>query len=502
MINNILGHDPNSSDPIPDEIVNWMDAMIRQMAEEAIDKKNIELYEVDHGTETGYRVKISDTRKRVIDNIGYNLIAELPILEQWIEDNDLGFLYSGNTSKYKELSIGYVRGDEYFDMDLEASTDESFIHDYVVWLNGDTATWDLDPLEEKWYALEDAEGNLHVATAEDYQGYTLVPTVMDSGLLDDYDDPIMYMTALFFDGEDLVSFMMIEDGSYRPIQDEDLKKTLVLTPCMVLEGMFSNYYGPISDEFVITPENINDIKLKFVDIDDIKDIADTTGDGNKLTKQVVVTDIYGTMIGLEDMIENPTGYLTDINLATVLNDEYTGEELSPRVVYQGKILKEGVDYKMIKWDNDTIFKDIGKYGFALEGMGDFVGTLIAEYYITEPAPQYLITNGANATWQKGSGRTCDFTFKRNFDDDQTYSLFKGIKVDGKDVDASNYTYEKGSVIIHLKASYLETLAARDHSIVAEFADGQSKAIRFTIKAKENQNDSGNKTYKLPLTGIE
>lgn len=454
-----------------------------------------------HAKGNGYRLVISDIKKRVIDNAGYNLVAELPVLEQFIEDNGLGWMFPEGSTKDKELSIGYIRGSELFDMDMDDIASDDFIPKYINWLNNDNTTWDLDALEEKWYALEDAEGNLHATVVEEYQGFHLVPTAMDSGELDAYGDPIVYMTALFFDDEDLVSFMMVEDGAYHPVQAEDLKKDLVLTPCMILESLASNIYAPISTPFTITPENIGQIKLKFKDINEIPDIADTTGDGKKLTKQVVITDIYNVKINLQELLDRPTGELTHIDAAVVLNDEYTGEELNPRVVCDGKTLKEGVDYKLTKWADETAFKDIGNYSFLLEGMGDFIGNTIAEYKITPPSPRYIILNGANASWQKGSGRSCDFLFKRNFEDEKTYDLFKGIQIDSKDVDASNYTYEKGSVLIHLKSSYLETLSVGDHSIVAVFADGQSKATRFTIRAKDKQEES-RKTYILPLTGIE
>ena len=269
----------------------------------------------------------------------------------------------------------------------------------------------------------------------------------------------------------------------------------------IFGGISSN--GEIKKmEDIVKEDNIDQIKLRMSDIDDIPDISDTTGDGKKLTKQIVLTDIYNIMINLDELIDKPAGYLTGIKLATVPDDEYTGEELTPRIVYDGKTLVEGVDYKLMKWSDDTIFKEIGDYSFIIDGIGDFAGSSIVEYHITPPAPRYLIVDGANAIWQKGSTKTCDFRFKRNFDDEKTYELFKGIKVDGKDADETNYSYEKGSVLIHLKPSYLQKLSTGDHSIIAFFEDAQSNAFRFTIKAKENKQDDPVKPYVLPLTGIE
>ena len=492
---------------------DWMDDTIRQMAQEAIAKKNIELYEVKKEAGAGYRIRINDTKKRVIDNVSYNIIAELPILENWIEENGVGWMFMGPAHTQKELSIGMISGSEVFDMDLDSISQEDFTEEYIKWLNNDTAVWDLDALDEKWYALKDAEGRLHVVYMEMYNGYYLIPTSIETGRYDEYGDPIIEMVALFFVPDeasntfDLSWFMIKEEGVYRPVQAKDLKRDLTLTPCMIVEGFVSNYYAPISTEFTITAgkdgNNTDQIKLMFTDIENIpdSDIEDTTGDGKKLTKQIIITDIYGTQINITDMMENPDGYLTDIKLVTVLDDEYTGHEMSPRIVYDGRILKEGVDYKLTKWTDDEVFQEVGRYTFELEGLGEFVGVTLAEYRITPPAVQYLIIDGANAVWRKGSNKTCDFRFRRNFEDEKTFDLFDSVLVDGEKVDSSSYTLEEGSVIIHLKPSFLQKLSVGDHSIKAVFADAESKAIRFTIKAKEGQKEE-DKTYKLPLTGVE
>ena len=151
--------------------------------------------------------------------------------------------------------------------------------------------------------------------------------------------------------------------------------------------------------------------------------------------------------------------------------------------------------------DDTIFREVGRYVFELDGLGEFTGKHLFEYYINAPAPQYLIIDGANAVWTKGSSKTCDFRFKRNFEDGKTFDLFDSIMVDGEEVDSSAYTLEEGSVIIRLKPSFLQKLSVGDHSIKAVFKDAESKAIRFTIKASKGEKEES-RTYALPLTGIE
>lgn len=109
---------------------------------------------------------------------------------------------------------------------------------------------------------------------------------------------------------------------------------------------------------------------------------------------------------------------------------------------------------------------------------------------TEPIPKlkpdegvsYRNSEGDGLQWTKGSSATADFTFKRSVDDGVTFSHFTGIQVDGKDVDAANYTAEPGSVIVKLKPAYLETLAVGEHTLTAMFDDAGNVDARFEVLA--------------------
>ena len=106
---------------------------------------------------------------------------------------------------------------------------------------------------------------------------------------------------------------------------------------------------------------------------------------------------------------------------------------------------------------------------------------------------YENTSGDGSTWEKGSGKNLDFTFKRSYDDSVTYSQFAGIQIDGKDVDTSNYTAREGSVIVSLKPAYLETLSVGKHTITAIFRDGNNPSATFTITAKGASPDTSDQT---------
>ena len=78
-------------------------------------------------------------------------------------------------------------------------------------------------------------------------------------------------------------------------------------------------------------------------------------------------------------------------------------------------------------------------------------------------------------------------------DEETFSHFTGIQVDGKDVDEADYTAESGSVIIKLKPEYLESLSVGEHTITAKVDDGGDSSAKFTIV--KNTSDTEESTPK-------
>ena len=114
---------------------------------------------------------------------------------------------------------------------------------------------------------------------------------------------------------------------------------------------------------------------------------------------------------------------------------------------------------------------------------------------TRPIPhlvvEYRNTSGDGSTWKKGSTNALTFVFNRSVDDEKTFAHFTGVQVDGKDLDAADYTAESGSLIVNLKPAYLETLSAGKHTLTAFFDDGNDPSAEFTIlKNTQNKNTSG------------
>ncbi len=73
--------------------------------------------------------------------------------------------------------------------------------------------------------------------------------------------------------------------------------------------------------------------------------------------------------------------------------------------------------------------------------------------------EYRNTRGDSSTWEKGSSDALEFVFNRSIEDEKAFSHFTGLQVDGKDLDAANYTAVSGSVVVKLKPEYLGTMSA-------------------------------------------
>lgn len=109
--------------------------------------------------------------------------------------------------------------------------------------------------------------------------------------------------------------------------------------------------------------------------------------------------------------------------------------------------------------------------------------LLIEYKeAQEPVQPPIIIAGANGSWQKSGTDGLSFTSNAAFAD------FIKVQVDGKDLDASNYTVKEGSTIVTLNAAYLNTLSVGKHTLSVVSANGTA-TTEFTITAVQGGNDS-------------
>ena len=496
-----------------EEYLEWMDTLIPQMAEEAVSKENVEVYEVNRVDGTGYQVRIGKTKKRVIDDITLHIVAELPLVQQFVEEEGLEWMLNQEEESDLAFSIGVLHGLQVLDMDVESSTEESFLADYIRWLNNDSSTWDIEGNEGKWYALIDAEGNYHIlAIGQDTESLFTIATYKNERTVEvETEDGIEiqtiesddYMGLYFEDGKITYLMMADESGNYRAVRPKELKKELTITPVTRAAFFTTMIDIPISTPFTLSAENADDIDIVFTDIDNIPDIADTDGDGKKIKNYFIVRDIYYSRIDISDKMDNPAGILTDIGLAEIQPAEYTGEELSPVIKVNGKTLVEGKDYILEKVSDDVVFLEEGDYLISLKGIGDYTGFTTGIFTI-KPAPvRYIISEGGNGIWKKGSGNGLRFVFKRSVHDEDTIDHFQKVLIDDEEIDPSYYQVKSGSVVIILKPAFLEKQSAGDHTITAVFDDGSSQPVRFTIRKKDfDKKEDSSGSYKLPLTGVE
>ncbi len=152
-----------------------------------------------------------------------------------------------------------------------------------------------------------------------------------------------------------------------------------------------------------------------------------------------------------------------------------GSAISPQTVEDGKTVsrpadpvKNGVVFD--GWYTDASFKT--PYDFTQPVKYNTV--LFAKWKGKDPLVpvEYTPTEGAALAWTKGTGGGMTFTVKRNGNDADSFSHFKGVQIDGNAlVSGTDFTAKPGSVIITLQPSLLERLAPGDHTVRVNFDDG-------------------------------
>lgn len=96
---------------------------------------------------------------------------------------------------------------------------------------------------------------------------------------------------------------------------------------------------------------------------------------------------------------------------------------------------------------------------------------------------YKIIDGANGKHTIGKDGT--LTFRSN----APFSEFVAVLVDGVKVDPSNYDVSKGSTIVRLNQSFLDTLSKGSHTIAIQSRGGTATA-NFSVTASSNSGNTG------------
>lgn len=129
-------------------------------------------------------------------------------------------------------------------------------------------------------------------------------------------------------------------------------------------------------------------------------------------------------------------------------------------------------------------KDCGKYFADENGTKEIK---LEDTIISKLSPEIIEGKGQSIT----AGEKKELTFKSN----AAFSDFIRVELDGKTLDAKNYTVKEGSTVVTLKADYVATLSAGEHTIGIVSASGTATTT-FTVNAKTVvDNDT-----KSPQTG--
>lgn len=120
-----------------------------------------------------------------------------------------------------------------------------------------------------------------------------------------------------------------------------------------------------------------------------------------------------------------------------------------------------------------------------------------ELYVTNKEVTYANTQGDGATYTAGSGEPLEFTFKRNVNDEATFTYFNGVSVDTIGLTPEQYLAEPGSVIVTLKPEYMATLDVGDHTLTALFDDGNDVSVKFTILAQAEEEPASQDESTTP-----
>ena len=112
---------------------------------------------------------------------------------------------------------------------------------------------------------------------------------------------------------------------------------------------------------------------------------------------------------------------------------------------------------------------------------------LADTVIAKLSPEIIKGKGQSIT----AGEKKELTFRSN----AAFSDFIRVELDGKTLDEKNYTATEGSTVVTLKADYVATLSAGEHTIGIVSESGTAETT-FTVNAKAIVNND----KKSPETG--
>lgn len=122
-----------------------------------------------------------------------------------------------------------------------------------------------------------------------------------------------------------------------------------------------------------------------------------------------------------------------------------------------------------------------------------IGTEDVEVKAIFETVTYTVTDGADSSWRKDSGKTLVLTVKRSPNDETCFGHFTGVEIDGKAV--TEYTAASGSTVVTLKPTALNKLSTGKHTITILFDDGKVQTTVKILAAYDSTTGTGD--YRHP-----
>lgn len=368
-----------------------LDLIIKQQAQEAISIENVTARKTKTKDGTGYKVVIGDTRNRAISNVDRDMTMEFSALERYLVDN-----FESETQEMIRHSIGFSSGTVHGHINTDDVSEGASAQEIIRWNNKNESEWDIDAPDDRWYAVKDNEGNLHAAaiyqeTPDSYYvaglitvGDENVPVILvfkKGGDGVSHDDDVASLTEIMFNSSE----------GFRPIKVSELTESYAISLSQMVTIMEiwekPTVFLPTSESTLkLAADNAEDITLQYTDIKKISDIKDTDGDGEVYHSLFTIKDIYSEYLNISSIVNNTEEKLIGIDLARVRPGIYTGQKLSPELVYHDEILEEGKDYTwefygLPEGQPEPDMTSVGNYRLQFKGQGRFTGLAVRQFSI-------------------------------------------------------------------------------------------------------------------------
>ena len=132
----------------------------------------------------------------------------------------------------------------------------------------------------------------------------------------------------------------------------------------------------------------------------------------------------------------------------------------------------------------------------------FEAFVAAEYELEKI---YTVTEGQDSNWKQGTTTGLLFRIVQEGWRDNTFNSFENagskIEMDGEAVEADNFTYEEGSLILTLKPEYLKTLSTGSHTVTVYFSNDVSVNLNFTIESASAVPATGESVSSAAIAGV-